>query len=43
MTGQRKVILILFGLAFLIMIVSVIPWSDLGITGSPRGVGGSPS
>jgi uncharacterized ion transporter superfamily protein YfcC len=32
MTGQRKVILILFGLAFLIMIVSVIPWSDLGIT-----------
>jgi uncharacterized ion transporter superfamily protein YfcC len=32
MTGQRKVILVLFGLAFLIMIVSVIPWSDLGIT-----------
>ena len=32
MTGQRKVVLILFGLAFLIMIVSVIPWSDLGIT-----------
>ena len=32
MTGRRKVILILFGLAFLIMIVSVIPWSDLGIT-----------
>jgi uncharacterized ion transporter superfamily protein YfcC len=32
MTGQRKLILILFGLAFLIMIVSVIPWSDLGIT-----------
>jgi uncharacterized ion transporter superfamily protein YfcC len=24
--------LVLFGLAFLIMIVSVIPWSDLGIT-----------
>jgi uncharacterized ion transporter superfamily protein YfcC len=32
MTGQRKLILVLFGLAFLIMIVSVIPWSDLGIT-----------
>jgi uncharacterized ion transporter superfamily protein YfcC len=32
MTGRRKVILILFGLAFVIMIVSVIPWSDLGIT-----------
>jgi len=32
LTGQRKVVLVLFGLAFLIMIVSVIPWSDLGIT-----------
>jgi uncharacterized ion transporter superfamily protein YfcC len=32
LTGQRKAILILFGLAFVIMIVSVIPWSDLGIT-----------
>jgi uncharacterized ion transporter superfamily protein YfcC len=32
LTGQRKLVLILFGLAFLIMIVSVIPWSDLGIT-----------
>jgi uncharacterized ion transporter superfamily protein YfcC len=32
LTGQRKAILVLFGLAFLIMIVSVIPWSDLGIT-----------
>lgn len=31
MTGQRKTVLILFGLAFLIMIVSVIPWADLGI------------
>ena len=28
---RRKVILILFGLAFLIMIYSVIPWEDLGI------------
>ncbi|MFL5735144.1 MAG: YfcC family protein [Chloroflexia bacterium] len=31
-TTQRKVILGLFGLAFLIMIVTVIPWSDLGVT-----------
>lgn len=29
--GRRKAILILFILAFLIMIYSVIPWSDLGI------------
>ena len=35
LTGQRKVILSLFGLAFLIMIVSVIPWTDLGITFIP--------
>jgi uncharacterized ion transporter superfamily protein YfcC len=35
MTGQRKLVLVLFGLAFLIMIVSVIPWSDLGITRIP--------
>jgi uncharacterized ion transporter superfamily protein YfcC len=30
-TGKRKLILSLFGLAFLIMIFSVIPWQDLGI------------
>jgi uncharacterized ion transporter superfamily protein YfcC len=30
-TGRRKVILGLFGLAFLIMIFSVIPWEDLGV------------
>jgi len=30
-TGRRKVILILFALAFLIMIFSVIPWNDLGV------------
>lgn len=30
-TGRRKVILGLFGLAFLIMVFSVIPWQDLGI------------
>jgi uncharacterized ion transporter superfamily protein YfcC len=29
--GRRKAILILFVLAFLIMVYSVIPWSDLGI------------
>ena len=29
--GRRKVILALFGIAFLIMIYSVIPWEDLGI------------
>jgi len=32
LTTQRKVILGLFGLAFLIMIVTVIPWADLGVT-----------
>jgi uncharacterized ion transporter superfamily protein YfcC len=35
LTGQRKVVLLLFGLAFVIMIVSVIPWADLGITRIP--------
>ncbi len=30
-TGQRKLILSLFGLAFAVMIFSVIPWQDLGI------------
>ena len=35
LTGQRKAILALFGLAFLVMIYSVIPWSDLGITALP--------
>jgi uncharacterized ion transporter superfamily protein YfcC len=30
-TGRRKVILLLFGLAFLIMIYSVIPWGDLSV------------
>lgn len=31
LTGRHKVILILFALAFLIMIYSVIPWGDLNI------------
>jgi uncharacterized ion transporter superfamily protein YfcC len=35
LTGQRSAILALFGLAFLIMIYSVIPWADLGITAVP--------
>jgi uncharacterized ion transporter superfamily protein YfcC len=29
--GRRKIIIVLFVLAFLIMVYSVIPWSDLGI------------
>src|SRR4051794_29987511 len=31
MTGKQKAILALFGLAFVVMIYGVIPWSDLGI------------
>jgi uncharacterized ion transporter superfamily protein YfcC len=31
MTGKQKVILAVFGLAFVVMIYGVIPWSDLGI------------
>jgi uncharacterized ion transporter superfamily protein YfcC len=31
LTGTQKVILALFGLAFLIMIYGVVPWEDLGI------------
>jgi uncharacterized ion transporter superfamily protein YfcC len=31
LTGKRRLILGLFGLAFLIMVYSVIPWSDLGL------------
>ena len=31
LTGMRKTVLVLFLLAFLIMIFSVIPWHDLGI------------
>jgi len=30
-TGRRKVILLLFALAFLVMIYGVIPWNDLGV------------
>src|SRR5262245_12903910 len=31
LTGKRRIILWLFGLAFLIMVYSVIPWSDFGL------------
>ena len=31
MTGQHKVILAVFGLAFLVMMYGVIPWEDMGI------------
>ena len=31
MTGEQKVVLALFGTAFLVMVYGVIPWEDLGI------------
>ena len=31
-TTRRKIVLLLFALSFVIMVVSVIPWIDLGIT-----------
>jgi uncharacterized ion transporter superfamily protein YfcC len=31
LTGKQKAILVVFGLAFVVMIYGVIPWSDLGI------------
>src|SRR4029453_18479468 len=31
MTGTQKVILVVFGLAFLVMVYGVIPWEDLGV------------
>jgi uncharacterized ion transporter superfamily protein YfcC len=31
MTGTHKVILIVFGLAFLVMMYGVIPWEDMGV------------
>lgn len=46
-TGRRKLVLVLFGISFLIMILGVIPWEDFGVsffakytgmlTGSPLG------
>jgi uncharacterized ion transporter superfamily protein YfcC len=35
MTGKQKVVLVLFFLAFLVMIVGIVPWSDLGISFIP--------
>lgn len=32
LTGRRKAILVLFGISFVIMIISLIPWSSFGIT-----------
>src|SRR5262252_707961 len=31
MTTTQKIVLTLFGLAFLVMIYGVVPWSDIGI------------
>ena len=31
MTGRQKAVLVLFFLAFVVMIYGVIPWEDLGI------------
>lgn len=35
LTGKRKIILALFGLTFIIMVVGVIPFEDIGITFIP--------
>jgi len=35
LTTRRKLILVVFGLSFLILIYAVIPWSDFGITWWP--------
>jgi uncharacterized ion transporter superfamily protein YfcC len=35
MTGRQKIVLVLFFLAFIVMIIGVVPWSDLGITRIP--------
>ena len=35
MTGRQKVVLGLFFLAFVVMIIGVVPWADLGITRIP--------
>ena len=42
MTGSQKVVLGLFFLAFVVMIIGVIPWADLGVRGSRPSAGGSP-
>jgi uncharacterized ion transporter superfamily protein YfcC len=35
MTGRQKIVLVLFFAAFVVMIIGVVPWSDLGITRIP--------
>jgi uncharacterized ion transporter superfamily protein YfcC len=35
MTGRQKVVLVLFFLAFIVMIIGVVPWADLGIQRIP--------
>ena len=37
MTGRQKATLIVFALTFVIMIVSFIPWEDLGFDGFVAG------
>jgi uncharacterized ion transporter superfamily protein YfcC len=32
MTGRQQIVLVLFFLAFVVMIIGVVPWTDLGIT-----------
>ncbi len=32
LNGKRKIVLVLFGLSFIVMILGVIPWNDFGIT-----------
>ena len=34
-TGRQKVVLVLFFLAFIVMIIGVVPWADLGIQRIP--------
>jgi uncharacterized ion transporter superfamily protein YfcC len=35
MTGRQKLVLGLFFLAFVVMIIGVVPWADLGIQRIP--------
>ena len=37
LTGKQKVTLWLFAITFIVMIVSFIPWTDFGLTGTPIG------
>ncbi|WP_042349834.1 YfcC family protein [Bacillus massiliigorillae] len=31
-TGRRKLVLVLFGISFLVMILGIVPWEDFGVT-----------